>query len=110
MVYQWYNIETMSLYKRTYSIDANIILAFEQLVKSGNRSIVITELLKSFLSQKEREKIRQQIVDGSKHIAEFYQQESSAWNSLEEEAYGITDNSTSKRRYSASPARSGRGS
>ena len=100
MVYQWY----MRLQKRTYSIDANILLAFERLVKSGNRSVVITELLKSFLSHKERENIRQQIIEGSKQIADFYEQESEAWYPLEEEVYVINNDTPSQRRHRARPA------
>ena len=75
----------MDLQKRTYSIDRRVLAAFESAVETGNRSNVITDLLRHFLAERERRDIRRRIVEGSRTASELYLEESKAWNPLEEE-------------------------
>ncbi len=98
----------MQLQKRTYSIDRAVLAAFESAVETGNRSIVITELLRHYLADRERESIRKRIVEGSKELAAMYVEESNAWNPLDEELYGSEEHRPASRRRGAGSVRSDR--
>src|SRR5258708_1014040 len=97
----------MHLQKRTYSIEEHVLRAFEKSVASGNRSVVITNLLRNYIANAERESIRNALISGAKEMNELYREESEIWNPLEEELYGKTREETSARRHRARPLRSG---
>ena len=95
----------MGLKKRTYSIDTKILRSFESAVAQGNRSVVITNLMRYYLSEQEKDRIRTQIIEGSKFVKDLYLEESKAWNPLEEELYGTHDYPDQARRHRARSAR-----
>lgn len=99
----------MNLQKRTYSIEKAVLTAFESVVETGNRSVVVTELLRHYLADRERESIRKQIIEGSKALASMYVEESNEWNPLEEELYEHEEHQAAPRRRGASASRSDRG-
>ena len=103
----------MNLQKRTYSIDRAVLTAFESAVETGSRSVVVTELLRHYLADRERETIRRQIIEGSKQLSALYVEESNAWNPLEEELlkdelYEREEHRPAPRRRGAGASRSGR--
>ena len=93
--------------KRTYSIEENTLRAFERMVASGSRSEVITDLLRNYLAEKEREEIRAAIIAGAPLVNDLYLEESKLWYPLEEEVYAKSINKqVAPRRRRASGARS----
>jgi metal-responsive CopG/Arc/MetJ family transcriptional regulator len=96
----------MRLYKRTYSIEENILKAFENAVQSGNRSVVVTDLLRDYLAEKEREEIRQALITGLPEMSDLYLEESKAWYPLEEEVYEKANRVPQSRRHHTSRPRS----
>jgi metal-responsive CopG/Arc/MetJ family transcriptional regulator len=98
----------MHLKKRTYSIDERTLKAFESLVESGNRSIIISQLMRNYLNEQARKKIREAIIAGAPLVKEEYRKESEAWYPLEEEVYEKFIQS-SARRHSSHRVRSSEG-
>jgi metal-responsive CopG/Arc/MetJ family transcriptional regulator len=96
----------MHLQKRTYSIDMHVLSGFERSVVSGNRSVVITDLLRKYLADEERARIRRELIAGAKQVNELYREESEAWSRIEQGIYGeTTDEGTAARRHRARPVR-----
>lgn len=77
----------MHLRKRTYSIEEQTLRAFEKIVDPGNRSNMVTRLLRQYLEEREREAIRKDLMTGLPEMAELYLEETKAWYPLEEEVY-----------------------
>ena len=99
----------MHLQKRTYSIDMHVLSGFERSVVSGNRSVVITDLLRKYLADEERARIRHELIAGAKHMNGLYREESEAWSPIEQEVNGeATSKGTTARRHRARPVRSRR--
>jgi hypothetical protein len=96
----------MQLQKRTYSIEQNILKAFESAVASGTRSGVVTDLIRNYLSDKEREEIRMALITGLPEMKDLYLEESKAWYPLEEEVYEKANRNSPSRRRDTSRARS----
>jgi metal-responsive CopG/Arc/MetJ family transcriptional regulator len=75
----------MALAKRTYTLPPQVLGDFEQLVPSGKRSALITELIRKWLEQRRREELRQEIVSGCRAMADEYQRVEQEYHPLEEE-------------------------
>jgi len=91
----------MQLLKRTYSIEKSVLSAFENSVGSGHRSTLITTLLKKYLADNERQKIRREIIDGAEKMNDIYLSESESWLPTEEEVYENFERATKTRRRSS---------
>jgi metal-responsive CopG/Arc/MetJ family transcriptional regulator len=72
--------------KRTYALDQPVVRGFEQAVLPGKRSAVISQMMKEFLEQREREVLRKEIVAGCHDMADTYLEMENEFNPLEEEA------------------------
>ena len=97
----------MHIQKRTYSIDKQVLNGFERSVASGNRSIVVTDLLRKYLADEERKSIRQALISGAGQMNDFYREESEEWLQIEEEAnVEVSTKQPAPRRYRKSPVRS----
>ena len=93
----------MHLKKRTYSIDERTLNAFEDAVESGSRSLILSGLMRNYLAESAREKIRAAIIAGAPLVNELYLQESKAWYPLEEEVYEKSNQLAPRRHRSRSP-------
>lgn len=65
----------MPLLKRTYALPAETVQRFEQQVEPGQRSVVITEILRKWLNNQpldhqRREQLRQDIIEGCRDMAD----------------------------------------
>ncbi len=96
----------MHLRKRTYSIDERTLTAFEKAVEAGSRSLVVNDLMRKFINEAEREKIRKEVIEGLKEMNDIYLEESRAWYPLEEEVYEKANRSARTRRHHPSRVRS----
>ena len=75
----------MGLAKRTYALPPETIDEFESVVESGRRSTVITELIRSWLDEQRRARLRSAIVEGCREMAEVYRETEQEYHPLEEE-------------------------
>ena len=96
----------MGLLKRTYSLQAEMLEEFEEKVKPGGRSAVIGEVLREWLNAQERERLRQEVIEGCKDMADVYLKTEQEYHLLEEEAARVIQVRSAKRRYRRSATRS----
>jgi len=73
--------------KRTYALPPDTIDRFEQAVDPGHRSRVISELIREWLAQREREAVRQEIIKGCEDMAAVYQDIEHEWHPVDEELH-----------------------
>jgi len=62
----------VSAIKRTYVLPRETLEEFERSVAPRQRSAVITSLLKGWLEEQQRQKLRQAITEGLEDMAEVY--------------------------------------
>jgi hypothetical protein len=65
--------------QRTYSIEEAVLRAFEKSVASGNRSIIITGLIRQYIADKERTGIRAALISCAKEMNDLYLEEAGKW-------------------------------
>ncbi|HEX9730807.1 MAG TPA: hypothetical protein VGG06_02345 [Thermoanaerobaculia bacterium] len=75
----------MALTKRTYSLPPETLMSFERAVPAGQRSSVITGLIRSWLEGGEREALRDEIILGCREMADEYRRLEEEFHPLEEE-------------------------
>lgn len=75
----------MGLTKRTYALPPETIDEFERVVESGKRSTVINELIRSWLNEQHRARLRSAIVEGCREMTEVYRETEQEYHPLEEE-------------------------
>jgi Arc/MetJ-type ribon-helix-helix transcriptional regulator len=61
---------TMGSIKRTYVLPPELLEQFEGEVEPGRRSAVITELLRRWLEERRRQRLRAQVIEGCHEMAE----------------------------------------
>jgi len=96
----------MALLKRTYSLPAQTLQAFEKDVPAGQRSQVLAGLLESWLDEQRRERLRREVIKGCQEMADVYLEIEREYHPLEEEVQRGLDSESSSRRHRARPARS----
>ncbi len=87
----------MPLLKRTYLLPGETIEGFEQVVPSGQRSGAIASLLRAWLDQRERERLRKEIVAGCQDMREVYLELEKEYHPLEEEVQRAVDGRSKTR-------------
>lgn len=75
----------MSLTKRTYALPAEVLKEFEKTVPQGKRSGMIAEFMRRWLEGRRRARLRREIVEGCREMAEEYRLIESDFHPLEEE-------------------------
>lgn len=96
----------MKSLKRTYALPEDIITRFEQKIRAGRRSAVLAELMENWLGQTEREKLRQEIIQGCQEMADVYLEVEREYHPLEEEVHRGLSAGPKARRGNPSSARS----
>ena len=81
----------MELTKRTYTLPADTLAQFEQVVMPGRRSATIDALLREWLEQQRRERLRQEIIEGCQAMADVYLEIERDFHPLEEEVQRALD-------------------
>ena len=66
--------------KRTYLIPDDALQTFEQLVPPGRRSSQILHLIEEFIAERERIRLRREIVEGCKDMEQVYLDELATWD------------------------------
>ncbi len=75
----------MASAKRTFTLPPQVVGDFEQVVPSGRRSALVSELISGWLAKRRREKLRKEIVCGCQEMAGEYQRIEEEYHPLEEE-------------------------
>ena len=77
----------MALLKRTYSMPSDTLEAFEETVAPGKRSAVITQLVGEWLDERRRAKLREDIIEGCREMADVYLEIEREFHPLDEEVW-----------------------
>ena len=72
--------------KRTYSLPTATVARFEREVRPGRRSRVVAEIMEQWVAEREREELREGIIEGCKEMADTYLEIEKEFHPLEEEA------------------------
>jgi hypothetical protein len=75
----------LKLLKRTYSLPPDTLAAFEARIAPGRRSALIAELVESWIKEREREALRQNIEEGLREMWDVYEETARDWEPLEAE-------------------------
>ena len=99
----------MALVKRTYSLPEQILRDFENAVAPGERSRMLAQMLQQWLEQRERERLRREVIEGCRDMAEVYLSIEREFHPLEEEVQHALDPVPQPRRRGSRAPRSRRG-
>ncbi len=75
----------MSTVKRTYSLPSDLVSRFEEQVAPRKRSRTLAQVLQHWLEAEERRRLRAEIEEGLRDMAEEYLAIEREWHPLEEE-------------------------
>jgi len=75
----------MGSIKRTYLLPPDLLEQFEREVESGRRSKVIAELLRRWLDERRRQRLRAQVIEGCQEMAEVMLEIEREFRPLDEE-------------------------
>jgi len=93
----------MSMAKRTYALPEGTAESFEAVVEPGRRSTVVAGLIKEWLEERERRRLRAAVLEGCQEMAAEYVAIEKEFHPLEEEvAHGESLKSKARRSGSGS--------
>lgn len=75
----------MTLMKRTYALSEETLRQFEEAVAPRQRSSTIDSLLRAWLEQRQRERLRREIIEGCAAMTDVYVAVEREYHPLEEE-------------------------
>lgn len=75
----------MGLQKRTYALPPDVVERFENAVSAGNRSSVVAGILKAWIEEQERARLRSAVIEGCRDMADVYLEIEREYHPLEEE-------------------------
>ena len=76
----------MEMSKRTYALPAQTLKRFEQEISPGKRSAKVAELIEDWIREREREALRQNIIEGCREMWDVYLETAQEWEPLDREA------------------------
>src|SRR5262249_20445356 len=59
----------MGLLKRTYALPQQTLEEFERTTAPGKRSALVAQLIRDWLAQRKRERLRQEVIEGCREMA-----------------------------------------
>lgn len=87
----------MGMPKRTFSLPADTLAEFEREVGRGRRASVIADLVRTWLEDRRRERLRREIIEGCREMADVYLETEREFHPLEEEVHRALDTESKKR-------------
>jgi len=87
----------MGSIKRTYVLPRDLLKQFEGEVEPGRRSAVIAELLHQWLSECQRQRLRAQVIEGCREMADVMLEIEREFNPLDEEIARALDSPSQTR-------------
>jgi len=77
----------MRLEKRTYTLPPDLLQKFERRLPPGERSSSLARIIEDWLAEREREELRQQIIEGCQEMRTEYEQIDREWASVSDEVW-----------------------
>lgn len=99
----------MSMAKRTYALPEGTAESFEAVVEPGRRSTVVAGLIKDWLEERERRRLRAAVLEGCGEMAAEYEAIEKEFHTLEEEVARGKSLKPKARRSGSGPVGPGRG-
>ena len=96
----------MVLKKRTYGLPADALQPFEKEVPPGDRSAVVAALMRTWVAERRRSKLRAEVIAGCHDMAELYLEIEGEYHPLEEEVHRALDDQPQARRRNSRSTRS----
>jgi len=87
----------MGSIKRTYVLPPDLLAQFEEEVEPGRRSAVISELLRRWLDERRRQRLRAQVIAGCREMAEVMLEIEREFRLLDEEIDRALDDTSQAR-------------
>lgn len=81
----------MKTAKRTYALPSQTLERFEQAIAPGKRSAKVAELLEGWIRERERDALRQNIIEGCREMWDVYLETARDWEPLDQEADRVLD-------------------
>ena len=78
-------IEGQKMVKKTYSLPQFLVQKFENMTPKRERSKVISKIIEKWIEERERKRLREQIITGCKEMASIYLEIEKEYHPLEEE-------------------------
>ncbi|MBM4045393.1 MAG: hypothetical protein FJ279_09780 [Planctomycetes bacterium] len=91
--------------RRTYALPREALQQFEQAVSADERSGVVAELLREWLDKRQRKRLRREVIEGCREMADVYLEIEREYHPLEEEAHHALSARPQTRRRRARTAR-----
>ena len=77
----------MRLEKRTYTLPPDLLQKFERRLPPGERSSSLARIIEDWLAERDREELRQQIIEGCQEMRTEYEQIDREWASVSDEVW-----------------------
>lgn len=87
----------MGSVKRTYILPPDLLKQFEEEVEPGRRSAVISELLRRWLEERRRQRLRAQVIEGCHEMSEVMLEIEREFRPLDEEIDRALDETSEAR-------------
>jgi hypothetical protein len=81
----------MVMKKRTYGLPADAVESFEKAVPPGDRSAVVASMIRHWLAERQRKKLRAEVIEGCLDMAELYLGIEKEYHPLEEEVHRVLE-------------------
>ena len=81
----------MRLEKRTYTLPPDILQKFESRLPPGERSSSLAKIIEEWLAEREREELRQLIVEGCEDMWTEYEMIAREWDPAADEVWRNDD-------------------
>jgi hypothetical protein len=77
----------MGTAKRTYALPSQTLKRFEQEIAPGKRSAKVAELIEGWIREREREALRQNIIEGCHEMNELLLEIAREWEGADDELW-----------------------
>src|SRR5437016_3959250 len=84
-------VRNMETEKRTYALPSKMLQRFEQEIGPGKRSAKVAELIEAWIREREREALRQNIIEGCREMWDVYLETAEEWEPLDREVDRVLD-------------------
>lgn len=75
----------MNTEKRIYALPTETISRFEREIAPGKRSAKVAELIEGWIVERERETLRQEIIEGCREMWDVYLDTAREWEQIDSE-------------------------
>ncbi|HLK56518.1 MAG TPA: hypothetical protein VKU00_08140 [Chthonomonadaceae bacterium] len=88
----------MTLTRRTYALPSETLKRFEREVSPSKRSAKVAELIENWVREREREVLRQNIIEGCREMWDVYLETAQEWEPLDAQLVKWSGTSSPKER------------